>query len=324
MNSWEDQMLDAGALRKKLGPITDSLDEFVDSVSRFPKLVRSIEELNDQNLALARLTRWHTLAHWADQGFNVFDLTHSLTAGMLLTQTEGNWNSEAKLPFATTLLRIQDGFLSTTAEGTRYWINYIWVHKFISTSTDDGPGEGCITWVLGSRNAQTLLAGQCRLSELNDLLSRGEDFATEVEDPTVNLVMGDQDHETVKSAMRLVSNFCCWLSAQPPGAVRSDASSKKQRTGNESWPTTWFVGRDVKLPSGFIKAAQDVSTGNTSKGVPGWRLRLQHIVRGHWRNQACGPNYEERKRIWIEPFWKGPEGEAAWVHLYKASGGILN
>lgn len=36
-----------------------------------------------------------------------------------------------------------------------------------------------------------------------------------------------------------------------------------------------------------------------------WQHRW--IVRGHWRWQACGPNYSERRRIWISPFIKGPE-----------------
>lgn len=30
-------------------------------------------------------------------------------------------------------------------------------------------------------------------------------------------------------------------------------------------------------------------------------------VRGHWRNQACGPGRKERKRIWIEDHQRGPE-----------------
>jgi hypothetical protein len=36
-------------------------------------------------------------------------------------------------------------------------------------------------------------------------------------------------------------------------------------------------------------------------------LTVQFLVRGHWRNQAVGVRHSDRKRIWIEPFWKGPE-----------------
>jgi hypothetical protein len=31
------------------------------------------------------------------------------------------------------------------------------------------------------------------------------------------------------------------------------------------------------------------------------------IVRGHWRNQACGPNHSLRKQRWISAYEKGPE-----------------
>ena len=36
-------------------------------------------------------------------------------------------------------------------------------------------------------------------------------------------------------------------------------------------------------------------------------LAVQFFVRGHWRNQACGPRHKDRRFVWIEPFWKGPE-----------------
>lgn len=34
---------------------------------------------------------------------------------------------------------------------------------------------------------------------------------------------------------------------------------------------------------------------------------LQWMVRGHWRNQAHGSRLQERKWIWIAPYWKGPD-----------------
>lgn len=36
-------------------------------------------------------------------------------------------------------------------------------------------------------------------------------------------------------------------------------------------------------------------------------LKVQFLVRGHWRHQTHGPRGELRKLIWIQPFWKGPE-----------------
>jgi hypothetical protein len=39
----------------------------------------------------------------------------------------------------------------------------------------------------------------------------------------------------------------------------------------------------------------------------GTTLDKRFIVRGHWRNQACGEKRREHKRIWIHPYYKGPE-----------------
>jgi hypothetical protein len=38
--------------------------------------------------------------------------------------------------------------------------------------------------------------------------------------------------------------------------------------------------------------------------------KVRWLVRGHWRNQACGPGLGLRERIWIAPHWKGPESPA--------------
>lgn len=37
------------------------------------------------------------------------------------------------------------------------------------------------------------------------------------------------------------------------------------------------------------------------------KLDKRVLVRGHWRRQPCGPRNTERKIIWVEPFFRGPE-----------------
>lgn len=41
------------------------------------------------------------------------------------------------------------------------------------------------------------------------------------------------------------------------------------------------------------------------------------MVRGHWRNQACGKNMQDRERKWIQPYLKGPEDGEAFSKVYK-------
>jgi hypothetical protein len=41
---------------------------------------------------------------------------------------------------------------------------------------------------------------------------------------------------------------------------------------------------------------------------PAWRASHRWVVRGHWRQQACGPGRSQRRPVWIEPHVKGPDG----------------
>lgn len=43
-------------------------------------------------------------------------------------------------------------------------------------------------------------------------------------------------------------------------------------------------------------------------GPPGRNYQHRWIVGGHWRNQAHGPGRADRRKIWIAPFTKGPDG----------------
>jgi hypothetical protein len=40
------------------------------------------------------------------------------------------------------------------------------------------------------------------------------------------------------------------------------------------------------------------------------------MVRGHWRNQACGEGMKDHKLLFIQPYWKGPKDGAELVRDY--------
>jgi hypothetical protein len=52
-------------------------------------------------------------------------------------------------------------------------------------------------------------------------------------------------------------------------------------------------------------------------GRKGASPTVQFLVRGHWRNQAHGPKASLRKTIWIQPFWKGPEGSRVLLRQHR-------
>lgn len=52
-----------------------------------------------------------------------------------------------------------------------------------------------------------------------------------------------------------------------------------------------------------LRHSQSSSAGTGSGG----RLTVRHVVRGHWRLQACGPKLAWRRPTWIAPHWRGPD-----------------
>jgi hypothetical protein len=52
------------------------------------------------------------------------------------------------------------------------------------------------------------------------------------------------------------------------------------------------------------EAAGGAEAGGTAVD---WSCRW--VVRGHWRQQACGPAHAERRPLWVLPHVKGPEGK---------------
>jgi hypothetical protein len=58
------------------------------------------------------------------------------------------------------------------------------------------------------------------------------------------------------------------------------------------------IGDTIEID--FRSAVQEVWSGEKREGP-----KVQFVVRGHWRNQACGPGRTERRETWIRPFWKG-------------------
>jgi len=74
----------------------------------------------------------------------------------------------------------------------------------------------------------------------------------------------------------------------------------------------WTVGRSVKVSREVHEAADAVAAGRVAS-CPS----VRHIVRGHFREQAHGPRWSLRKRMYIKPFWRCQEGAEGQSRVYK-------
>jgi len=77
---------------------------------------------------------------------------------------------------------------------------------------------------------------------------------------------------------------------------------RKMRRIASKEPIIIDVGKSIEPKDGFSP-----DSGHT------YELSVRYVVRGHWRQQPCGPGNTERRLTWIAPYWKGPE----WAEVVK-------
>jgi hypothetical protein len=260
----------------------------------------------------------HQWCRWVVNGCSTFELTHSLAAGLVLTEPPPLEEDSFKLPFDSFTIVLPDGVLpfwyGETESSNQKWANLVLVSKFKAAS------DGKAIYQITSYCDGVSLYRRQKFAELDS--PEADDWVKAFEDdPPIT----SNDAITHKTALRIVRNLVAWIEANGPGerqgGKRPPKKNRKPIPDDPNalpTPTTWVVGREIKLSPDLRQMASEVVLGESKKDkVAGWKVRVRYIVRGHWRMQAHGVGRAERKRMFISPFWRGPLGAAAWSHLYQ-------
>jgi hypothetical protein len=80
---------------------------------------------------------------------------------------------------------------------------------------------------------------------------------------------------------------------------------------------THLLGRSVIYVSRQQAMENDQAAGR-NKGA---KLMAYQKIPGHWKNQPWGPKHSLRKRIWIQPYVRGPEDGVMSTPIHKLVGG---
>lgn len=114
--------------------------------------------------------------------------------------------------------------------------------------------------------------------------------------------------------IRFIRNLVAWLEAFP---VRS-AHGKKRRAGDVGVGDSIKDGALIRLSTavrmdvGMRQAARSMLQG--AADFKAAKLAIRHIVRGHWKRQPISGGH---KTIFVAPYWRGPDGPAAWDRVYR-------
>jgi hypothetical protein len=111
--------------------------------------------------------------------------------------------------------------------------------------------------------------------------------------------MGTDKGRLMVCAARMVMGTIFALDEEHHGKTLGGKHGPPKRLGGPPNTTDYMIAADV--PVDFTEPLRAYVLGQRDVA-----RKSQWVVRGHWRNQACGEGFTERRRMWIRPFWKGP------------------
>jgi hypothetical protein len=243
------------------------------------QLLRLVNDYGrDHEHPFANVSKIHSLVGWAHYNFNVFRLTHSLTTSLLLTSLD---DEIPRLPFDAFRIDLPNNLVRSRT-GLRF-IQQIFIHKW---EGDEG-------------------------ARLNiDLIYDSGELAF-ITRPLSELDMSSASSEWTDEAgtcIHILRGLCSFLESKTEDV---EIHTRARRFTQKPRLNIFEIGRTVTISPELRKL---VASGYSDQI---WRLGHRYIVRGHWRNQPYGPGRAERRKTWIEPHWKGPEGAEAWRHVYE-------
>ena len=298
---------------------------------------------------LSTAGRW--CLSWARSGYNTFDLSPDFVAAMLLTDARALDVDLVRLPFPAILIATPPGF-AIGVEGRSYTrihvteisasdVRMLHAAEQVSRAIVNLPPEEARktldalllresppTSLLDKANGtQSLLSsGALRASAtagslhiyasdgehvLDTLIDR-EGLTWDSFDDLPDNVTDDADKRARQTLRQIVFGMLAYANAIDHALEPRDNTARRRRVpADKPHPEHWTIGRTVRIDPQLVRLAQ---SGNREAL---FRLKHRHIVRGHYRNQAHGPQRALRTSRWITPYWKGPQDGAELVHTYK-------
>ena len=234
-------------------------------------------------------------ARWAHFAFPVVQLQgHRYAAALMSTQPAPD---EPKLPWPTFLLEVPLGLITTIGQdGTEQPIEAVFVSRYAKLGSDDIAARWHVQAI--AIDGTSLHRWDVRFEEL---FVKGGDLPTIDSNPAFQMQYDARDDRVWWLLARLLANTCIAMS--DPNEVHELGRGKKSGgptvPGNPDTSKIYRVGHAVEVDC--RPAVQEYLYGIRRSGPT-----VRFVVRGHWRDQACGSRLSERRQKWIEPYWKGP------------------
>lgn len=223
------------------------------------------------------------IAHrWKRSGYPRLTTSHRRAAALMCTHVPQEVACEVKAPWGTYLIDVPGGLVESDRKSSNQQAIIHSVPSSILISVDDSVCTGII---FGNGPEHII-----------DALVADENASGLV--PSIGGFLGEQENYRL-----MLGRYVVGMSAEAtelhPSETSKTQSIKRDPRGN---PVTWTfqVTRDVTVDC--RQYVRDFCAG-TSRSSP----TVQSLVRGHMKRQPCGAGSAERKTIFVEPYWRGPE-----------------
>lgn len=253
---------------------------------------------------------------WAENSCPVFRVTHSAASAFILTDCHDVCARDVGLPYDAFMIDLPqpDGPISFAGrDGELLPGRFLFVMSFVDPSQNNG------------ERMYIRIAAAGRDSKADPAIYRTEVWP-QGDEKMAGWFEGDGplsddlvtlDRRALHAAQRLLVNMCLHMGADPEKVEPAGGEKAKRKGHKRADANTWLVGREIRISREIRDAAK---IWGTEQDVTKWKVRSRFLVRGHWRNQAHGPQLSERRRQWIQPFWKGPTDGPQLDRLYAIDG----
>lgn len=223
---------------------------------------------------------------WMQANRPVIELGHKLAAAYMTTDVKSLYDLE-ELPFKALRIRVPKGLVSISNDPLVHVDVFRWMNLHLRIFTEHD--NSAVTLKSWSQVQEVL---RCPLdTKYNEL---GHELG-----PATTTREGKR---ALKLIFRLVLCVIARMTGFERDATIQKSSGLKKVKGKRKVvdrPTVYRI--PDKVTHDFRHFVYEYSNNRGNK------ITLRSLVTGHWKNQPYGEGRSFRKRIFVEPYWRGPE-----------------
>jgi hypothetical protein len=318
--------------------------------ARFAATVRDVARLSPGQVVNQALEYWHR-ATWVKAGRQVYDVSPGLAERLAKTHLRGLTTDDLHLPYKSLYITVpkRAGLRVYNEETQWHTLTGIYITEGetpvgsgMPRETDVPKGWRVMLWG-APKTEESRFAGS-PLADADDALfhftvplptgATIEDVIDHVLGTAKSLMPGETEevraffYEHFQPIFRWMMNVV--LYATWPGGEQApfipDAEARALWEKHERSPKGTPKRRDaldrfralppyrqqqVTILGRRVRVMDEDASG---QGIP---LAVRTLVEGHWRHQHYGPGNAQVKRIWIQPFWRGPDDAPISVPIHR-------